>query len=206
MIYPAIKRVIDTVFAIIGTVLFLPFGLIIAILIKIESKGPVFFRQRRVGKGCRIFCILKFRTMRTETEKDGKPLSDMERMTRIGDILRKTSLDEVPQFINVILGDMSFIGPRPLLVEYIPRYTEFQMRRHEVKPGISGWTQVKGRNALEWEEKFTYDVWYVDHMSFITDVKIFFLTIKTIFKRTGVNQSKQDTMPLFKGSKHSRIK
>lgn len=204
MVYPIVKRVWDVLLAVIGGILFFPFGLIVAILIKIESKGSVFFRQNRVGMDCKIFSIFKFRTMRIETEMIGKPLSDMQRMTKIGNFLRRTSLDEIPQILNIIKGDMSFIGPRPLLVEYIPRYTEYQMRRHEVKPGISGWAQVNGRNAIEWAEKFAYDVWYVDHMSFKTDFRILLFTIKVIIQKSGVNQSNQETMMTFIGNEHDR--
>lgn len=197
--YRYIKRMSDMLFALLLGLVFLPFGIIIALLIKCSSKGPVFFRQPRVGKGCKVFRIYKFRTMRLETEKDGRPLSDMERMGRLGAVLRKLSLDEVPQVLNILRGDMSFIGPRPLLVEYIPRYSAFQMRRHEVLPGITGWAQVNGRNLVGWEERFQLDVWYVDHMSFKTDLTIFFKTIGALFARSGVNRSGAETMPFFMG-------
>ena len=175
--------------------------LLAAIAIKIEDpKGPVLFKQRRPGKDAKIFTVYKFRTMRVETERDGRPLSDMERITKVGAFLRKISIDELPQLFNIIRGEMSFIGPRPLLVEYLDYYTPEQMRRHEVMPGISGWAQVNGRNAISWEEKFKYDVWYVDNMSFLLDLKIVFLTIYNILKREGINNSKWDTMPLFTGS------
>jgi len=196
-----IKRILDLVFAVILLILLSPIMLLAAIAIKIEDpKGPVLFKQRRPGKDAKIFTVYKFRTMRVETERDGRPLSDMERITKVGAFLRKISIDELPQLFNIIRGEMSFIGPRPLLVEYLDYYTPEQMRRHEVMPGISGWAQVNGRNAISWEEKFKYDVWYVDNMSFLLDLKIVFLTIYNILKREGINNSKWDTMPLFTGS------
>lgn len=198
-----IKRILDLFFALLIGVIFLPFGLIISICIMMESEGPVFFQQERVGKNCKIFRIYKFRTMRRETKRGEKSLSDMERMTKVGTFLRKTSLDEMPQILNILKGDMSFIGPRPLLVEYISRYTEYQMRRHEVEPGISGWAQVNGRNAISWEEKFEYDVWYVNHNSFFLDCKIFLRTIWTLFNRLGVNKSSGVTMEEFLGKEQT---
>lgn len=197
--YSYCKRILDILLALVLGIVFLPFGLLIALLITCTSKGPVFFRQQRVGKNCKIFRIYKFRTMRVETERDGRPLGDMERMTRTGAFLRKLSLDEVPQVLNILKGDMCFIGPRPLLVEYIPRYSAFQMRRHEVLPGITGWAQVNGRNQVDWEERFRLDVWYVEHISFITDLRVLVKTIQALFKRSGVNRSENETMPFFMG-------
>lgn len=168
-----------------------------AIAVKLNSPGPVLYKQKRPGKNGKIFTIYKFRTMRVETENGGKILSDMERMTSIGKLLRSASIDELPQLFNVLKGEMSFIGPRPLLAEYLDRYTPEQMRRHEVTPGISGWAQINGRNELDWDEKFKLDVWYVDHISFKLDLKIFFMTIKNILYRVGINCSKNDTMPAF---------
>lgn len=195
-----IKRVLDLVLALVLVVLFSPVMLLAAIAIKIEDpSGPVLFKQKRPGKDAKIFTIYKFRTMRVETEKDGRPLSDMERLTKVGAFLRKTSIDELPQLFNIIRGEMSFIGPRPLLIEYLERYTPEQMRRHEVLPGISGWAQVNGRNAISWEEKFKYDVWYVDHLSFMLDLKIVLMTIYKVFKGEGINHSADNTMPLFTG-------
>ncbi|MDK2799785.1 MAG: hypothetical protein PWQ70_1404 [Clostridiales bacterium] len=200
-IYPYIKRILDFIFAIILLVITSPVMLLAAIAIKIEDpKGPVLFKQKRPGKNAKIFTVYKFRTMRVETEKDGRPLTDMERMTKVGSFLRKTSIDELPQLFNIIRGEMSFIGPRPLLVQYLELYTPEQMRRHEVTPGISGWAQVNGRNAISWEEKFKYDVWYVDNQSFLLDLKILFMTIYNVLKREGINNSKEDTMPYFTGS------
>lgn len=196
-----IKRILDLVFAVVLLVLLSPIMLLAAIAIKIEDpRGPALFKQKRVGKDAKNFTVYKFRTMRVETEKDGRPLSDMERITKVGSFLRKASIDELPQLFNIIRGEMSFIGPRPLLVEYLELYTPEQMRRHEVTPGISGWAQVNGRNAINWEEKFKYDVWYVDNMSFLLDLKIVFMTIYSILEREGINNSKSDTMPLFKGT------
>lgn len=170
------------------------------IAIKIGSKGPVLFRQKRPGKMGKIFTVYKFRTMSLETDQDGNLLPDILRMTRVGSFLRKCSIDELPQLFNILKGDMSFIGPRPLLVQYLKHYTPEQNRRHEVVPGISGWAQVNGRNTISWEEKFQYDVWYVDHISLSLDTKIVFKTIKNVLVREGINNSQNDTMPMFSGS------
>ncbi len=196
-LYIKIKSLIDFVLAIVMLIVLSPIMIITAILIKMTSKGPVLFKQKRPGKNCKIFTVYKFRTMITATKKKGKRLSDMERTTKLGKFLRKTSIDELPQLFNIIKGDMSFIGPRPLLVRYLPYYTKEQMRRHKVKPGISGLAQVNGRNAIGWEQKFKLDVWYVDNISFKLDLKIFFMTIEKIFKHEGINSSKQITMTYF---------
>lgn len=198
-IYVYIKSILDILSAAILLIILSPVMLLAALAIKLDTKGPVLFRQKRPGKRARIFTISKFRTMRIELEKDGIPLGDMERMTRIGKVLRKTSIDELPQLFNILLGDISFIGPRPLLVQYLEHYTPDQMHRHDVKPGISGWAQVNGRNSIDWEEKFKLDVWYVDHISFGLDVKILFLTIYNIFASKGINQSQGNTMEQFRG-------
>jgi len=195
--YKQVKKILDVCFALILIVVTSPIMLLASIAIKLESRGPVLFKQQRPGKNCRIFSVYKFRTMRVETEKEGRPLSDMERLTKVGSFLRKTSIDELPQLINILRGEMSFIGPRPLLVQYLEHYTPEQMRRHEVTPGISGWAQVNGRNAISWEEKFRLDVWYVDHMSFMLDMKIFFMTIWNVLRKKGINHSENNTMPLF---------
>jgi len=197
MPYVKIKRVMDLLFAII---LLIPASLIMlcaAVALRLGSQGPVFFKQHRPGKNGVIFTIYKFRTMRLETEKNGRPLSDMERMTGVGSILRKLSVDELPQLFNILKGDMSFIGPRPLLVQYLERYTEEQMRRHDVTPGISGWAQINGRNGVDWETRFEYDVWYVKHISFRVDLKIFLKTLAIVLMRSGVNQTKKQTMEEF---------
>jgi undecaprenyl phosphate N,N'-diacetylbacillosamine 1-phosphate transferase len=169
--------------------------------IKIESKGPVLFEQARPGKNGEIFIVYKFRTMCVETSRNGRILTDMERITRVGSFLRKTSIDELPQIFNIIRGEMSFIGPRPLLVQYLKHYSMEEMRRHDVLPGISGLAQVNGRNAIGWEEKFKLDVWYVDHISILLDIKILVLTLKNVLKRKGINSSQENTMPFFSGSK-----
>ncbi len=203
-IYPYIKRLLDFIFAVILLIITSPIMLLAALAIKLEDpKGPVLFKQKRPGKNAKIFTVYKFRTMRVETERDGRPLTDIERMTKVGSFLRKTSIDELPQLFNIIRGEMSFIGPRPLLVQYLELYTSEQMRRHEVTPGISGWAQVNGRNAISWEEKFKLDVWYVDNQSFLVDLKILFMTIYNILKREGINNSQGDTMPYFMGSSKS---
>jgi len=195
-----VKRIIDFILAIVLLIILSPIMIIAAIAIKIEDpKRPVLFKQKRPGKDAKIFEVIKFRTMIVDTERDGKKLSNMERVTKIGSLLRKTSIDELPQLLNIIRGEMSFIGPRPLLVEYLKYYSPEQMRRHEVTPGISGWAQVNGRNAISWEEKFKYDVWYVDNIRLILDIKIFFLTILKVIRREGINQSDEVTMNKFFG-------
>ena len=195
--YVKIKRVLDLLFALI---LLIPASVIMLcafVAIKVGSRGPVLFTQQRPGKAGVIFTIYKFRSMRLETEKDGLPLSDMARMTRVGTVLRKLSVDELPQLFNILKGDMSFIGPRPLLVKYLEHYTPRQMRRHEVTPGISGWAQINGRNGVDWETRFEYDVWYVEHISFGMDIRIFLRTVGIVLMRSGVNQSKNQTMKEF---------
>jgi len=174
--------------------------IVVAIAIKIESNGPILFIQDRPGKNEIIFKIIKFRTMKVVSDHEGNPLSDMERMTKVGSFLRKTSLDELPQLFNILRGEMSFIGTRPLLVHYLELYSSEQRRRHEVVPGISGWAQVNGRNLLSWEEKFVLDVWYVDNMNFSLDLKILFLTIKQLFVNKDINQNDNNTMKDFNGN------
>lgn len=204
--YLIIKGIFDFILALVLLICLSPIMFVAAIAIKLESTGPVLFRQARPGKRGEIFTVLKFRTMRMETERNGRYLADMERMTRVGSFLRKTSIDELPQFCNVLRGDMSFIGPRPLLVQYLECYSLEQMRRHEVTPGISGWAQVNGRNALSWEEKFKLDIWYVDNISFLLDLKIVFMTIFKIFNRSGINNSTGNTMSFFTGNKDMQNK
>lgn len=195
-----IKRVFDFIFAVILLIIVSPIMLLAAIAIKLEdSKGPVLFKHKRPGKDTKIFTVYKFRTMRIETKEEGRPLTDMERITKIGSFLRKTSIDELPQLINIIRGEMSFIGPRPLLIEYIGLYTPQQMKRHEITPGISGWAQVNGRNAIDWEEKFKLDVWYVENLSLGLDLNILWLTVYSILIRKDINNSQVDTMPYFTG-------
>lgn len=198
-----LKRFFDLCGALALFILLSPLMLAVALCICIDSKGPVLFRQQRVGKNEKIFIIFKYRTMHVETAKSGVPLSDMERMTRCGRIIRKLSLDELPQFVNIIRGEMSFIGPRPLLVQYLPLYSSFQRRRHEVLPGITGWAQVNGRNAISWEERFKKDVWYVENVSFILDIKIIGKTVAYVLGRKGVNQSTTNTMTAFTGNEEA---
>jgi len=197
------KRVIDFTVSLVALCLLLPFFLIITLLLTIANQGKPFFFQRRPGKNQKVFLLVKFKTMNDRKDAQGKLLPDEKRLTALGKFIRKTSLDEIPQLINVVKGDMSLIGPRPLLVEYLPLYNEFQNRRHEVKPGITGWAQINGRNAISWEQKFEYDVWYADNISFGLDVKIFFLTIKKVIKPEGISQQGHATMPFFKGANRS---
>lgn len=194
-----VKRGIDVVGAFLLLFAAWPFMVIAAIAIKVsDPKGPVLFKQERPGKDENIFKIYKFRTMQVAThDAEGNRLSDMERMTKIGKILRKTSLDEFPQFFNVLKGDMSFIGPRPLLVQYLKHYNEEQRRRHNVRPGISGWAQVNGRNAISWEEKFKLDVWYADNIGLKTDLKVLVKTIKNVLTSKDINNSEDNTMTYF---------
>lgn len=198
--YAWVKRFLDIV---LSVVLLIPAGIIIVacyIAIKLETRGPAFFVQERPGYKGRIFKIFKLRTMLVETERDGRVLSDMERMTKIGHVVRACSFDELPQIFNILLGQMSFIGPRPLLVRYLPLYSPEQARRHNVLPGISGWAQVNGRNEISWTQKFERDVWYVDHMSFGLDMKILFMTIRNVLKHQGINAGVNNTMQVFQGN------
>jgi undecaprenyl phosphate N,N'-diacetylbacillosamine 1-phosphate transferase len=194
------KKILDFLAALLGLILLSPVFLIVTIGLYFVNQGQPFFFQLRPGKDEKIFKIIKFKTMNDKKDIDGNLLSDGQRLTKIGQFVRKTSLDEIPQLINVIKGDMSLIGPRPLLPEYLPLYDETQNRRHEVKPGITGWAQVNGRNAISWEQKFEYDVWYVDYISFFLDFKIFFLTIKKVFKSEGINANDSVTTEAFKGN------
>lgn len=194
------KRFIDFFVALIGLMLLSPIFIIVTVGLCLANNGKPFFFQLRPGKNGHIFKIIKFKTMNDKKDNDGNLLPDGERLTSIGSFVRKTSLDEIPQLMNVLKGDMSLIGPRPLLVQYLPLYNSVQARRHDVKPGITGWAQVNGRNAISWEEKFNFDVWYVDNLSFILDMKIFFLTIKKVFIREGISQVGQATMKPFKGN------
>jgi len=186
------------VFASVGLIILSPLFLILWILLSIANKGAgVFFFQERPGKHERIFKVIKFKTMTDERDAKGNLLPDAVRLTKIGKFVRSTSLDEIPQLLNVIKGDMSLIGPRPLLVQYLPLYDETQRRRHEVRPGITGWAQVNGRNAISWEQKFDYDVWYVDHVSLSLDLKILLKTIQKVFKKEGISADGHVTMPSF---------
>lgn len=201
-VYRYIKRIMDFTVALLLLVILSPLMLLATVLIASKHDGPVLFKQERPGKDGRIFTVYKFRTMSTRLyDKNGRELSDLERMTGVGKLLRKTSIDELPQLLNILKGEMSFIGPRPLLTEYLELYSPEQMRRHEVLPGISGWAQVNGRNTLTWEEKFAYDVYYVDHYSFKMDMKIFFKTIENVIRQDGINSDSENTMEKFRGSK-----
>jgi lipopolysaccharide/colanic/teichoic acid biosynthesis glycosyltransferase len=200
-IYPLFfKPLTDTLLALVMLLVTSPILMLITLLLLVVNRGKPFFLQNRPGKGGRIFKLIKFRTMRDAYDAQGKPLPDKDRLTRTGSFVRSYSLDELPQLINVLKGDMSLVGPRPLLVEYLPLYSKEQARRHGVKPGITGWAQVNGRNAISWAEKFKLDVWYVDHLSLILDVKIILLTIKKVFQRQGINASSQNTMTAFDGN------
>lgn len=194
------KRVLDFVIALVGLVCISWLLLIFIVLLHFANKGAgVFFLQERPGKDARIFKVIKFKTMTDERDENGELLPDEKRITRIGKIVRSTSIDELPQLINVLKGDMSLIGPRPLLVQYLPLYSPEQARRHEVRPGISGWAQCHGRNAISWGEKFRLDVWYVDHCSLWVDLKVIFITIYKVFKREGISKEGMVSMELFNG-------
>jgi lipopolysaccharide/colanic/teichoic acid biosynthesis glycosyltransferase len=194
------KRLIDFIAAIFGLLILSPLFIIVAIGLFFANDGKPFFLQVRPGKNGRLFKIIKFKTMNDKQDSTGNLLSDEHRLTKIGKFVRKTSLDEIPQLVNVIKGDMSLIGPRPLLPEYLILYSRIQNRRHEVKPGITGWAQVNGRNAISWQQKFEFDVWYVDHISVWLDLKIFVLTVKKVFMREGINSQGQITTEAFKGN------
>jgi len=195
-----LKPVFDFIIAFIGFLILSPLFLFVLIVLLIANRGKAFFFQSRPGKYEKIFKVIKFKTMNDKKDENGNLLPDAKRLTAAGKFIRKTSLDEIPQLLNVMKGDMSIIGPRPLLVEYLPLYNANQKRRHQVKPGITGWAQVNGRNAISWEQKFDYDVWYVDHLSLVLDIKIFFLTIRKVFKSEGINSATTATMERFIGS------
>lgn len=194
-----IKRSFDIIAALGGLIVLSPIMIICAILIKFKLGSPIFFKQKRIGKGNKEFEMIKFRTMKESVDKNGNQLPDSERMTKLGKILRSLSIDELPELINILKGDMSLIGPRPLLVQYLPIYNERQIRRHEVLPGLTGWAQVNGRNNLTWNEKFELDVYYVENFSLKLDIKIFFLTFYKVFKRDGISQEGQVTVEFFNG-------
>lgn len=195
-----IKRLLDLILAIIALVFFLPLILLITITLLVANKGEPFFVQRRVGENEKIFKIFKFKTMNNLKTKTGELLPDAQRLTGIGRLLRQTSLDELPQLYNVLTGTMSFVGPRPLLTEYLPLYSKFQKQRHNVKPGITGWAQINGRNMLSWQDKFNFDVWYVKNLSFLLDFKILAQTILKVIQRKGINKDGNSTMEYFKGN------
>lgn len=194
-----IKRTFDIIASLGGLIVFSPIIIVVAILVRVNLGSPILFTQDRVGKNDKIFKMMKFRTMKDGVDKDGNLLPDGERLTNFGKILRSTSLDELPELINILKGDMSLIGPRPLLIEYLPLYSEEQKRRHNVLPGLTGWAQVNGRNSISWGEKFKLDVYYVDNWSIGLDIKIFFLTFYKLLKRDGINQDGQVTSEYFNG-------
>ena len=195
------KRFFDFLLALVGLIIISPIFLLLWIWLSISNKGAgAFFFQERPGKDEKIFRVIKFKTMNDRSDASGNLLPDAQRLTTIGKFVRSTSLDEIPQLLNVIKGDMSLIGPRPLLVQYLPLYDETQRRRHEVRPGITGWAQVNGRNAISWQQKFEYDVWYVDNVSLSLDIKILLKTIQKVFKREGINSDTSATMEAFKGN------
>lgn len=182
-----------------------PIILLVIIFLGIANRGSIFFIQQRPGKNSKIFKILKFKTMNDKKDASGNLLPDEVRLTPAGKFVRKTSLDELPQLLNVLKGEMSLIGPRPLLVSYLPLYNENQKRRHEIKPGITGWAQVNGRNAISWDKKFEYDIWYVDHLTFLVDIKILFMTVSKVLKSDGISSDTSATMELFTGTGKSEL-
>lgn len=195
-----LKRFLDFVAAFCGLVLLSPIFIIVMVGLFFANGGQPFFFQTRPGKNEKVFRIVKFKTMNDKKDAQGNLLPDADRLTKIGSFVRKTSLDEIPQLINVLKGDMSLIGPRPLLPQYLPLYNAHQKRRHEVRPGITGWAQVNGRNAISWKQKFEYDVWYVDNMSFVLDLRILWMTVLKVFKSEGINSQTSATMEVFTGN------
>lgn len=193
------KPLLDFLAALLGLLLASPIIIVVTLLLAITNHGKPFFVQIRPGKNEQLFKIIKFKTMNDKKDAAGNLLEDSKRLTKIGQFVRKTSLDEIPQLINVLKGDMSLIGPRPLLVQYLPLYKSTQKQRHNIRPGITGWAQVNGRNAISWEQKFEYDVWYVENCTFTLDVKILFLTVKKVFVSEGISQEGVATMDVFKG-------
>lgn len=195
-----IKRILDIIISLAALIVLLPILIIISILIYFKLGNPIFFVQERVGKNNKIFKMIKFRSMKDLKDKNGNMLKDSERLTSFGKKLRSLSIDELPELINILKGDMSLIGPRPLLVEYLEVYNDEQIKRHNMKPGLTGWAQINGRNSINWNDKFKLDVWYVKNWSLRLDVKIFFMTIKTVIKKEGINYDDTCTMEYFNGS------
>lgn len=195
------KPFLDFIISLTAFIILSPLFILVILMLFIVNRGSPFFIQMRPGKNQKGFRLIKFKTMNDKKDVEGNILPDSERLTPVGKFIRKTSLDEIPQLLNVIKGDMSLIGPRPLLVEYLPLYDDFQKRRHDVKPGITGWAQINGRNAISWEQKFEYDVWYVGNLSFFLDAKIFFKTIKKVFISEGISSATSQTMEKFIGNK-----
>lgn len=200
MIYKYIKRILDIISSLLAIIILSPLIAVTAVLVKTKLGSPVLFKQERPGKDEKIFTLMKFRTMTDERDENGELLPDEVRLTKFGKFLRSTSIDELPELFNILKGDMSVIGPRPLLVKYLPRYNEHQHRRHEVRPGLSGWAQVNGRNSISWEENFDLDVEYVDNYSFAMDVKILFMTVLNVLKKEGISSETSATMEVFMGT------
>lgn len=195
------KRFLDFILSLLAVIVLSPIYIIVAFLVKIKLGSPIIFTQERPGKNGKIFKMYKFRSMTSETDENGNLLPDEQRLTSFGKLLRSTSLDELPELLNILKGDMSIVGPRPLLVKYLPLYNEHQKHRHDVRPGFTGWAQCNGRNAISWEEKFDLDVYYTKHVSFLLDVKIIFKTIKTVLCREGISSETSVTMEEFRGTK-----
>ncbi|MBX4160209.1 sugar transferase [Priestia megaterium] len=201
-----IKRLIDIILSLLAIIFLSLLFLTVAFLVRVKLGSPVLFKQKRPGMNEKIFLMYKFRTMTDERDEDGELLPDDVRLTKFGKFLRSTSLDELPELFNILKGDMSLVGPRPLLVQYLPLYNEYQKRRHEVRPGLSGLAQVNGRNAISWEDKFNLDVKYVGNISLLLDIKIIFLTIKKVFIREGINSETAATVEVFEGNRHKEYK
>jgi len=199
--YKTIKPILDRVFALVLILFFMPIMMAVALLIYVQMGRPIFFRQIRPGLNEKLFRIYKFRTMSDERDENGNLLPDELRLKGVGAMIRKLSLDELPQLFNVLKGDMSFVGPRPLLEEYLSLYNDEQRKRHDVKPGITGWAQVNGRNSISWEEKFEYDLWYVENQSFLLDMKIVWMTLIKVFKKEGITSSSSVSMEKFRGNR-----
>ncbi len=199
-----IKRILDFILSLIALIVLSPVLLVVAILVRIKLGSPIIFKQQRPGKDEKIFTLYKFRTMTDKKDENGNLLPDSERLTKFGKVLRSTSLDELPELVNILKGDMSIVGPRPLLVEYLPYYTEEEKHRHDVRPGLTGLAQVSGRNSLSWEEKFNDDLQYIKHITFFEDMKIIFMTVAKVFKREGIAQEGNATMEKFTGNKENK--
>ena len=201
-----IKRILDFILSLIALIVLSPVLLVVAILVRIKLGSPIVFKQQRPGKDEKIFTLYKFRTMTDKKDENGNLLPDSERLTKFGKVLRSTSLDELPELVNILKGDMSIVGPRPLLVEYLPLYSEEQKHRHDVRPGLTGLAQVGGRNSLSWEEKFNDDLQYIKHITFFEDMKIIFMTVAKVFKREGIAQEGNATMEKFTGNREKSDK
>lgn len=194
------KRTLDLLLCLLGSTLLLPLLLVVSLFVRLTLGSPIIFRQQRAGKDGRPFFLYKFRTMNDQRDTEGNLLPDEERLTRAGKFLRRTSLDELPALYNVLIGEMSLVGPRPLLIQYLALYSAEQLRRHDVLPGVTGWAQINGRNAISWEDRFVKDIWYIDHLSLTLDVKILWMTVSKVFLQDGISQASHATMPEFRGT------